>query len=264
MEVDFAIVYWGLTRSTKAVYTSHIELIQNILKKNSKTFKIFMHTWKTKDNKQSIWETIIDQPIDYDEYKLLRPDVYQIDNQETFLESVNMNKFFYKHVPKYKEWAPGLVKNHVCALESMKRGFLLVEKYMSYGVSFKNIMFVRPDVMICNEFPLHQIVSDKINIPNFDHYGGYNDRFAVMNYKNALVYAKRIDELAAFRKNHGRIVSEHYTKFIIDKYRIPVNMIGFDFIIVRPVGVQLHFPLSPPLPLSSPPSHNFIYRKLKR
>jgi hypothetical protein len=240
MEIDFAIVYWGLTRSTKKVYESHISLIQNILKQDSKTFKIFMHTWQTKDNKQKVWENVIQQPIDYDEYKLLLPDVYQIDNQEDFLASVNMDNFFYKHIwqrighCRQGEWLPGLVTNHICALESMKRGFSLVEKCMKDGVLFKHIMFVRPDVMIHNKFPLHQIVSNKINIPNCEHHEGYNDKFAVMNYEHAQLYAKRIDEIAEFRKHHGRIVSEKYTKFIIDKYRIPVNMVDFHFSIVRP------------------------------
>ena len=35
MEFDFAILYWGLTRSTKKVYKSHINRIFNVLKKNN-------------------------------------------------------------------------------------------------------------------------------------------------------------------------------------------------------------------------------------
>jgi hypothetical protein len=55
-----------------------------------------------------------------------------------------------------------------------------------------------------------------------------------MNYKNALIYGKRIDELAEYRKSNGRIVSEKYVKFIVNKYKIPVNLIDFNFNIIRP------------------------------
>ena len=46
-------------------------------------------------------------------------------------------------------------------------------------------------------------------------------------------YAYRIDEIIDFRKNQGRIVSEKYAKFIIDKYFEQVHFIDFHFEIIR-------------------------------
>ena len=236
MELDFSIIYFGLTRSTKKVYKSHIDCIHNILNKNNLTYKIFIHTWKTKDDIQYVWEDKIPQKIDYDEYKLLNPDFYKIDDQEDFIENLDMDKFFYKNVSRSSEWLPGLIKNHLCALESMKRGLEMVEDFIKEGNKCKYIMFVRPDVLINNELPLSQILPnlDKINIPNIDHYEGYNDRFAITNYENAIIYGKRINEIADFRKTQGRIVSEKYVKFIINKYNLQVNFIDFNFTIIRP------------------------------
>ena len=57
-----------------------------------------MHSWKTKDDNQYVWENIIPQKIDYEEYKLLNPDLYILDDQNEFLESVNMDNYFYKNV----------------------------------------------------------------------------------------------------------------------------------------------------------------------
>ena len=54
MQYDFAIVYFGLTRSTKKVYKSHIDNIFNQLKHYNLNYKTFMHTWKTNDNKQRV------------------------------------------------------------------------------------------------------------------------------------------------------------------------------------------------------------------
>ncbi len=242
MDIDFAVIYWGLTRSTKKVYQSHRTFVYDVLKQHNLTHKVFIHTWRTKDNKQKIWENTIPQEIDYDEYNLLNPDFYKIDAQWEFLDNLNMNNYFYKdiwettgHDPNY-EWLPGLIQNHLCALESMKRGLEMVENQMCQGYTFKYIMFIRPDVQIHNSLPIQQILlhPEKISIPNNDHYEGYNDRFAIMNYSNSILYGKRINEIAEFRKNNGRIVSEKYIKFIINKYNIPINFISFNFTIVRP------------------------------
>jgi hypothetical protein len=86
MEYDFAIIYFGLTRSVKKTYESHHKNIFDILKKNGLTYKTFMHTWKTKNNTQNIGENLISQKIDYLEYKLLSPDFYIIEDEEEFLE----------------------------------------------------------------------------------------------------------------------------------------------------------------------------------
>jgi hypothetical protein len=242
MEYDFAIVYFGLTRSTKKVFKTHIQYIFNTIRYNRLTYKTFIHTWKTNDNKQKIWQKSIDQEIDYHEYKLLYPDFYKIDIQDDFIESINMNNYFYKEIwdkvghQVNGEWLPELIQNHLCALESKKRGLEMVEEFVKEGNKFKYVMFLRPDVLITNVLPLKFIYFNKYDIylPNKDHNEGYNDRFAVVTYDKAYIYGKRIDNLIEFRKNNGRIVSEKYVKFIIEKNHLKVAFIKFNFYIIRP------------------------------
>lgn len=242
MQYDMAIIYFGLTRSIKKVYKSHLEYIYNHLNVNNITYKKFIHTWSLKDGIQNVWENIIDQKIDYDEYKLLNPDFYEIDNEDEFIESVNMDDYFYKdvwntigHCPE-GEWLPKMVSNHICMLESQKRAVRMVENFVSKGNKFKCVMFIRPDLMLYNYLPLNQLklLNNFINLPNHDHHEGFNDQFAILTYDNIKTYGNRIDELAYFRKNHGRIVGEKYVKFIINKYNLNVNQIDFDYKIVRP------------------------------
>ena len=87
MNIDFAILYFGLTRSTKKVYMSHIMSVYNLLDSYNISYMKFMHTWRTNDNKQRVWYKTIEKEIDYTEYKLLQPDVYKIENQEDFLNT---------------------------------------------------------------------------------------------------------------------------------------------------------------------------------
>ena len=102
---------------------------------------------------------------------------------------------------------------------------------------FDFIMFIRPDVQINSNFNVNILNGDfDIIIPSYDHHEGYNDRFAILPFKKSLNYACRIDEIIDFRKNHGRIVSEKYVKFIIDKYYNKLKFIDFNMTIIRPDG----------------------------
>ena len=239
MVYDIAIIYFGLTRSLRKTHETHKKYIFELLQREKVTYKIFMHTWKTKDDKQNVWEHTIPQKIDYLEYSLLDPDYYKLDDEDEFLESVNMDNYFYKDIYAEKgcsdngEWIPRMVSNHVCMLESQKRGFNMVK---TNDDKFKFVMFIRPDVTIHNELPINIVFSnpDMVHIPNYNNYEGLNDQFAIMNYYNASLYGNRIDELADFRKSHGRITGEKYCKFIILKHKMNINQIDFSFSITRP------------------------------
>ena len=222
-----AIVYFGLLRSLSSVYKSHYENIFNILNENNFDYKIFIHTWKTIDDKQRIWDKESDIKQNYEQHKLLKPHKYTIDNQEEFIDNVDFSKYFYKDVfEKFGqtknggEWFPYLIKNHLCELESQKRGFKMV---LLDKINFDYVMFIRPDVRFENKFPHDMIGHLEINknailIPNHSHFDGINDQFAMINYNNSHHYANRIDGIADYRKENGRIVAEEYVKYIVNKH----------------------------------------------
>lgn len=234
-----AICYWGMTRSTKFVYKSHIQNLYNALKKNNIDYKIYMHTWETEGNTNIIWENITNIKIDYNEYKFLTPDIYKIENQNDFLNTINFESYFNKELydtygDSQYEWRPQLIRNHLCALESQKRVYNLVLEDES---SYDFIMFIRPDVEIRNKFNINWLKEDfDIIIPNKDHNEGLNDRFAILPFNKSLKYSTRIDEIIEFRKNNGRIVSEKYVKYIINKYYSNLKLIDFRMTIIRPNG----------------------------
>lgn len=236
-----AIIYFGLLRSYDKVYKSHINNIFNVLKKNNIDFKIFVHTWKTKDNTQRVWEKTIAVKQNFDQIKLMNAYKAKIDEQEDFEKNLKFSDYFYQNVwdsighDVKGEWLPGLVKNHLCALESQKRCFAMVQ---NDNTKFDYVMFLRPDVLIKNIFPIDSLQflnknNEGILIPNFAHHEGINDRFALMNFNHGKFYANRINELADYRKKHGRIVSEKCTAYIVNKYYIK-KLIQFRFDIIRP------------------------------
>lgn len=235
--MKIAICYWGMTRSTKLVYKSHIDKLFNILKNNNIDYNIFMHTWKTSNDRLVIWENTVDVQVDYEEYKYLNPNFYKIDNQDDFIKTLNFKDYFKEELYRMyggdtrHEWRPQLILNHLCALESQKRVYNMV---LTNSDDYDFIIFIRPDVEVLNDFDINWLKLDfDITIPNYDHYDGLNDRFAILPFNKSSKYAERINEIIEFRKN-SRIVSEIYVNFIIKKYYSKVNFINFLMQIIRP------------------------------
>lgn len=238
MTTKIAVCYWGMTRSVKQTYPSHFEHFYHILKQRGIEYKVFLHTWKTRQKNYVIWEHETTVPVDYEEYRLLLPDYFAIDDQDEFLNGLDFCDYFSNELYETyggdtpHEWKPQLIKNHLCALESQKRVFRMVSQT---DERFDYVVFLRPDVLITNDFCVDQLAGDfDILLPSYDHFEGYNDRFAVLPLRLCPLYANRIDEIKDFRKHHGRIVSEKYVKFIVEKYFQKVSLIDFQMTIQRP------------------------------
>jgi hypothetical protein len=229
-----AVCYWGMTRSTRHVYKTHEKYLFEVLRLNNIHYTTYIHTWRTDFN--IVWNEASRIPIDYDEWRLLNPNEYCLDHQDTFLQTLDFTKYF--HADSHDEWHPCLIKNHLCSLESMRRVFEMTQKHWADFV-----MFIRPDVQLQSYFNVaifDTLKEGHIAIPNDNHGEGLNDRFAVANYQTASHYANRITELAEFRRTQGRIVSEKYVKFILNKYYI-VHFLNFTFTIIRPNTTPAHY-----------------------
>lgn len=233
MDYDIAFCYWGLPRSVKYTHENQTKMIYDNIKKHNLSYKIFMHTWSIEGDVQRIWQNNCKEKIDYEEYKLLNPDFYEITSQDDFLKTINMDDYFYQDVWDKKghgqkgEWLPKLVKNHICALGSLRNVYNMVENAVNEkGYKFKYIIFIRPDayftqpIQVDKMFPLKE---NTILIPNFDHGEGYNDRFSICNYEDANIYALRLKDIAEFRKNKGRIVSEKYLKYTLNNSNLDIK-----------------------------------------
>ena len=118
------MLFWN-DKINRFVYKSHHKNVFDIFKKNNIDLDIYMHTWRT--DKNLIWWNAINIPNDYDEYKLLNPTVYRIDEQDDFLKNIDIKNYFNIELfnkyggDSHHEWYPQLIINHLCALESQKR-----------------------------------------------------------------------------------------------------------------------------------------------
>jgi len=229
-----AICYWGLVRTLREVLPSQKQYLYSELDNAGIQYDVFFHTWYT--NKNRVWSCEMEQPIEYDAIDLIQPLKKQIDFQSEFLKHINFSDYFYEWSDY--EWLPELVLNHLCGIESQKRCCQLC---LDSGNQYDYIMFLRPDALLTNRLPVENIFNSKfidnmIILPNFNHWEGFNDQFAILKADQVVPYSHRIDELAEFRKSNGRIVAEKYVKYIVDRHNYLPKEVDFKFDLLRPNG----------------------------
>lgn len=103
------------------------------------------------------------------------------------------------------------------------------------NTTYKKYIFCRPDCIFENKLdPI--IINNLTNIciPNFNHWFGYNDRFAVVDKIGLKTYCSRYSEI---RKNPTRYHSEKYLKSIIVKSDNSIHLFDkFQFRLLRANG----------------------------
>tara|TARA_Y100000389_G_scaffold203960_1_gene254286 strand:- start:9464 stop:10210 length:747 start_codon:yes stop_codon:yes gene_type:complete len=238
-----ALVYWGLQRSIESIYENHKKLHKQLDNLNIE-YDTYFHSWKLEDTEsQRVWLKEINIPIDYNSYKYLKPDKYnltfKLDRQKDYSDTINIENYAVRGNWKYsKNNKKGLFFNHLCACESLKRSFSMVPEN-----TYDYVIFIRPDQTVgIKEYELKQILQYLENtenglcVPNKYSYKGYNDRFAIMNYKYAHYYANRIDEYHLYEpiKGLGGLSSEMIIKIIELRHNLIVKKFNIHLNLVRP------------------------------
>jgi hypothetical protein len=236
-----ALLYFGKSRSIRQVYETQNIHVKNVLKDAGITYDTYMHTWDTSNNAVLFYETGI--PEDTDSYALLEPTYFRKDNQNEFLASIDLHQYLNnKNITAAdlrtysSEWLfkPQLIQNHICALESQRRVFQMAEET---GIHYDAYIVIRPDAFFTSDIdikPLQSIEEGVVYLPDWDHWLGYNDRFAFGSKEVIRIYTHRLRDLAEFRQTRGPITSEKCMKLTIEKYNLRASMLSVRFDIYRP------------------------------
>uniref|UniRef100_A0A6C0AUQ6 Glycosyltransferase n=1 Tax=viral metagenome TaxID=1070528 RepID=A0A6C0AUQ6_9ZZZZ len=240
-----ALGFFGITRSLKFTIETIRENVINPLKRLGYEVKIFIHTYKL-DTYKNIRTKEASDNIDNDEYKLLNPDEFIIDNQDEVKERLNMQQYRTHRDPwntKYNS-----VDNFILGQYSKLR---LTELIKNTKDEFEYILFLRPDVKYLNK--ITKLFLDKVNInticiPNFSLYPRktqgfpmFNDRFAITNKYTYKIYGEVFHKLLEISKdnplhsetiltkyltNNG--IEYEYIPFIFQRIRIDGSIEPFD------------------------------------
>jgi hypothetical protein len=249
-----AILFWGITRSLKYTLNSLEKNLFNILIKNNYQVVKFMHTFVMDDNKYTNKRANeIKVELDFEEYKLLKPDYVKIDNQDKIAKKIGLEKYRTMGNPwSAKDFQT--LDNFILACYSKYKVYKMLKKS---NLKFDYVIYMRPDVMCLNPFPIKSLsllnntcssknlINKKSNkycysclMPNFHHFGPYkiNDRMFVSTLKNCKYFGNMFKNL--YRDSKKMVLhSETYLGFILNRHKFKIHYINFYFNRVRANGL---------------------------
>lgn len=179
-----ALAFWGITRSLKYTIESIKEHIFKPLQMENIEYKIFMHTYRMNEIYTNIRAKEKNIRLNNEEYKLLNPDVFIIDNQMEVADNLELAKYRTKGDPWRNQY--GSLNNFILAMYSKKK---VTELISQSCFDFDYVIYLRPDVRYHSYLHsglITQANEKSICIPNFQLYCNFNDRFAICfktNYK---------------------------------------------------------------------------------
>ena len=229
-----AIGFFGITRSLKYSIDSINKNIFDVFKENNIEYDIFIHTYflQSYENKRA-GEKKTDK-IDNEEYKLLSPKYFKIDDQDDIINNLNLNS--YRTYPDPWKTKYQSVNFYILGCYSK---YMLTNMIENATDNYNYILFVRPDCLYINKLNhkyLDLASSNTIVIPNFNLFWyGINDRFAITNNETYKIYGKIFLQLLDLSKKMS-LHSETILYFILHNNNINVKHINFRFARIRNNG----------------------------
>jgi hypothetical protein len=225
--MKIAIGFFGITRSLQHTIQSIETNIFDVLKKNAVDFDIFLHTYNLANYKNvRTGEVVKDEDVDNEEYKLLNANFIRIDNQENIKTKLHLSRYRSQKDPwntKYNS-----VDNFILGQYSK---FILTQMITSKHFSYDFIIFMRPDCLYLDKFPINVLKHKNKNtivIPNFHLFGPYkfNDRFCIATQRSYKIYGGVFARLLDISKKQplhsetiiGQIMKNHQTNIIRTKF----------------------------------------------
>lgn len=139
----------------------------------------------------------------------------------------------------YADWG-SYENSQQCTIRAVRQLYGLYALYQCiHGFSYDKYILVRPDCIYDSSID-EKIIFNTHNfcIPNFSHWGGYNDRFAIVDHKGLEVYCNRYIKLINSPEKYH---SERYLKKCIDESKLSCDRFNnFRFRLLRTTGKLTH------------------------
>jgi hypothetical protein len=234
-----AICFHGLMRNmSQESYLKLKENILDILTKNNIQYDIYVHTFIMPfiNNERSGENKIT---LRNDDYKILKPKKFKLEIQKNV-----DNKLNHQLYRKLGDWWYddfNSMKNIVRSFHSQYECYKLINNPNQYNLIF----CMRPDIYYADKldiqyiYQINNLSEDAILVPNFAHFGGYNDRLSIGKPK---VMKKIMNRKQAFKKffigNNKKTFrnGEQFLKFLCNKEKIKVYLINLLFLRTRSHG----------------------------
>ena len=232
--MKIALCFWGLTRSLKfTIQSIHKHIIQPLKNANIE-YKIFLHTYEFDSAYFNPRATETHIQLDFQEYKLLQPDYFQIDNQDKVKQELNLGQYRSKPDPWDTNYIT--VDNFLCAMYSKKK---VGEMIRNSGEPFDAFVFLRPDVKFLNSLDTRYfslLQGNRVCIPNFHLFPDFNDRFFLCSKEHVFLYTQLFDDMLEFSKHYPLHSERFQYEMLTQKYNLRIVYIPIHFNRIRACG----------------------------
>jgi hypothetical protein len=214
-----AIGFFGITRSLKWTLPSIQKNIIAPARELGET-RLFAHLYQQEHINNP--RTGEDQSLDPNEYQLLGCDEVELEKPGNCLAEANY-EWVLSHGDAFHDDGKSLA-NLIHQLHSLQQVGRMIAAWKP-----DILVMTRPDLMYHDNF--YQVLKDQLKspsnsltIPNWQWFGGYNDRFAVCGPVAGFAYANRKDLIKNYlNKTGGPLPAERFLRFNLHKGRISVK-----------------------------------------
>lgn len=222
------ICFFGLTRSLKHNLIYLQKNIFDVLKQNGFDYDIFIHTYKKVGFHNNNWANESNILLDNNEYKLLNPTKYTIDDENIINKKLPFDFYKKQGDPWNNEFQA--FHNYIKQLYSL---YSVTKLWENNKNNYDSAIYIRPDVIVTKPLNIKNILKyepNTIYIPDHSHHGGYNDRFAYGSINSMIIYGKRFEKGIEYSKNK-LFHAETFLKYVLDLNKC--NIVFDDMIVCR-------------------------------
>ena len=234
-----ALLFWGLIRGLKHTIESIRKNVIMPLKNGGYEVDVFLHTYYFDGLYSNVRHKVRNVKLDFDEYKMLNPKYYIVENQDVVKKRINLQK--YRKRPDHFKNNYQSNDYHILALYSQQQVTRLFDRFKD---EYNYCFYLRPDVLFMHKFDikwLQMIKENRMVVPGWKHYKhkkeyAENNRMCICHPKDAYKYGDILKFLLPYSTIES-IVAEFFLGFIFNLYyKIEIRRIGYTFKRVLPDG----------------------------
>ena len=162
--MKIALVFWGLTRSLKYTIRSIEENIFNIFKLNHIQYDTYLHTYKLNQPYNNRRANEINIKLDFDDYKLLKPNFFIFDDHNEIVQKLNTKKYQTKKDPWNSNYQT--LNNFLLAMYSKYKITQFLEDNIKNNNEKCNNLYQSKIDHLKNEINIINLKIDKLNKVN--------------------------------------------------------------------------------------------------
>tara|TARA_Y100000389_G_C17423914_1_gene498399 strand:+ start:224 stop:1051 length:828 start_codon:yes stop_codon:yes gene_type:complete len=216
--MKIAIGFFGLTRSLKYTINSIKSNLLDVLNDNNIEYDICLHTYNVNFKTYTNIRTgegygsmeMKEDTIDNEEYKLLSPKYFHIDDLDVIKEKLDLPKYRSQKDNYNNKYSTA--DNIILAFYSKYMLTNLIEKHEN---EYDYVIYMRPDCEYLHKFNINNYLRDvndnSIVIPDFSIHGIYNlpvkyrinDRLCIANMKSYKIYGNAFTKLLELSKKYS-------------------------------------------------------------